>query len=105
MLSKSLLLQVKALVLAQTIEASKKPLLVLTGAGIEEFKLYNDLPYFSKYPIVELASWEMLPSENIAPSPDIVGARFKALQPSRNKRALYRFEHAAGRTAKGFSPK
>ncbi len=69
----------KALVLAQSIEASKKPLLVLTGAGIEEFKLYNDLPLFSKHPIVELASWEMLPSENVAPSPDIVGARFKAL--------------------------
>ncbi|MCE5293564.1 MAG: DEAD/DEAH box helicase, partial [Chlamydiales bacterium] len=69
----------KALVLAKSIEASQKPLLVLTGAGIEEFKLYNDLPFFSKYPIIELASWEMLPSENVAPSPDIVGARFKAL--------------------------
>lgn len=70
----------KALLLARAIEASNKPLLVLTGAGVEEFKLYNDLPFFSKHPIVELASWEMLPSENIAPSPDIVGSRFKALQ-------------------------
>ncbi len=69
----------KALVLSHLIETSNKPLLVLTGAGVEEFKLYNDLPYFSKHPIVELAAWEMLPSENVAPSPDIVGSRFKAL--------------------------
>jgi len=80
LLLESLTPPTKALVLAKAIEATKRPLIVLTGAGVEEFKLYNDLPFFSKFPIVELASWEMLPSENIAPSPDIVGARFKAIK-------------------------
>lgn len=69
----------KALVLAESCHVAKKSLLILTGAGIEEFKLYNDLPLFSTHEIIELPAWEVLPSENIAPSPDIVGARFQAL--------------------------
>src|SRR5947207_2256951 len=70
----------KAAVLAESARRANKSLLVLTGAGVEEFKLYNDLPFFSSHEIIELAAWEVLPSENIAPSPDIVGARFQALE-------------------------
>jgi transcription-repair coupling factor (superfamily II helicase) len=70
----------KALLISKLIQETKKSLLVLTGAGIEEFKLYNDIPFFSSYKIVELAAWETLPSENIPPSPDIVGSRYRALK-------------------------
>ncbi len=70
----------KACVIANIAKAAHKPVIVLTGAGIEEFKLFSDLPFFSAYPIIELPAWETLPSENIAPSPDIVGARLRALQ-------------------------
>ncbi|MBS0654802.1 MAG: transcription-repair coupling factor [Verrucomicrobia bacterium] len=70
----------KALLLAHCAEISKKSLLILTGAGIEEFTLYNDLPLFSSYKTLEFPAWETLPSENIAPSPDIVGARIQVLR-------------------------
>jgi len=70
----------KALAIDQLVTNSQKSTLVLTGAGVEEFKLYNDLPFFSAYPLVELAAWETLPSENISPSPDIVGSRYNALK-------------------------
>lgn len=79
----------KALVIAETARRANKSVLVLTGAGIEEFKLYNDLPFFSSHPIVELAAWEVLPSENIAPSPDIVGSRFMALDTLSKKTGPY----------------
>ena len=79
LLLEDLIAPAKALVIAETALRAKKSVLVLTGAGVEEFKLYNDLPFFSAHPIVELAAWEVLPSENVAPSPDIVGARFRAL--------------------------
>lgn len=79
----------KALVISQALEASNLPILILTGAGVEEFKLYNNLPFFSNRPIIELASWEMLPAENVAPSPDIVGARFKALHTIKETKGPY----------------
>src|SRR5262245_49926910 len=69
----------KALAIERLVTSSQKSTLVLTGAGVEEFKLYNDLPFFSSYPLVELTAWETLPSENIPPSPDIVGSRYTAL--------------------------
>ena len=69
----------KAFLIALAQEKSKKSILVITGAGPEEFKLFNDIPFFSQEKIVELPAWETLPSENIAPSPDIVGSRITAL--------------------------
>lgn len=69
----------KAFLTSKLVDETKRTCLVLTGAGIEEFKLYNDLPFFSSHTIVELAAWETLPSENIPPSPDIVGSRYRAL--------------------------
>ncbi len=70
----------KAFFAAFSHEATQKPLLILTGAGSEEFQLYNNLPFFVNKQVVELPAWETLPSENIAPSPDIVGARYTALK-------------------------
>src|SRR6185295_9172731 len=71
---------VKACITAEASRIKNAPLLVITGAGPEEFKLYNDLPFFTKNPLIELSAWETLPSENVAPSPDIVGSRFQALK-------------------------
>lgn len=70
----------KAFVAAFASHVTQKSCLLLTGAGVEEFKLYNDLPFFTKRPLIELQAWETLPSENIAPSPDIVGSRYRSLQ-------------------------
>lgn len=70
----------KACCLSLIQEATQKQLLLITGAGPEEFRLFNDLPFFSNSSLVELPAWETLPSENIPPSPDIVGERFKALK-------------------------
>jgi transcription-repair coupling factor (superfamily II helicase) len=74
-----LLPSAKAFVAAEACHLTKKSLLIITGAGSEEFKLFNDLPFFAKEKLIELPSWETLPSENIAPSPDIVGSRYQAL--------------------------
>ncbi len=56
-----------------------KHLLIITGAGVEETRLFQDFSYFTDRPIVEFPAWETLPSENIPPSPDIVGERYQAL--------------------------
>src|SRR5258708_11077997 len=76
----------KAFVTARALAGTKKSILIITGAGPEEFKLYNDLPFFTNAPLIELPAWETLPSEKVAPSPDIVGARYKALLQLANKK-------------------
>lgn len=70
----------KALLSAIAQKATHKHLLILTGASQEEIKLFHDFDFFTNYPIVDFPAWETLPSENIAPSPDIVGERYKVLQ-------------------------
>ena len=70
----------KAYVTSLLQQATDKSVLILTGTGQEEFKLFHDLPFFGTKKLIELAAWETLPGENIAPSPDIVGARFQALE-------------------------
>ncbi len=42
-------------------------------------KLMSDFPYFGFKPL-EFPAWETLPSEEIPPSPDIVGERYRVLQ-------------------------
>ena len=80
LLFEQLLPPAKAFLATRFVDTLKRSTLILTGAGIEEFKLYNDIPFFSSHTIVELPAWETLPSENIPPSPDIVGSRYRALQ-------------------------
>ena len=79
-LFEELLPSAKAYLLSHIADLTDRPLLILTGAGPEEFKLYNDLPFFSKKPLIEIPAWETLPCENIPPSPDIVGSRYKAFR-------------------------
>lgn len=68
----------KAALIAEIVKRRGGSVLVVTG-GVREGKLYDDLPFFTNCPVLELPAWETLPSEAIAPSPDIVGERFEAL--------------------------
>ena len=70
----------KAWALAKASSELGKDLLVLTGEGQEESRLLQNIEFFVSKPPIALPSWETLPSERIAPSADIVGARQKALQ-------------------------
>ncbi len=69
----------KALVAALAQQATGKHVLILTGASVEETKLYHDFALFTERSVVDYPAWETLPSENIAPSPDIVGERYRIL--------------------------
>lgn len=68
----------KALILAFLAKVLKRPVIFISE-NIEEGQYLENLPLLCDnsfhYP-----SWETLPTENIPPSPDIVGMRFKVLQ-------------------------
>lgn len=70
----------KAFMISLAQQVTGKHILILTGASQEESRLFHDFAYFSERPVVEFPAWETLPSENIAPSPDVVGERYKVLQ-------------------------
>lgn len=70
----------KAWLLAKAFSSLGKNLLVLTGEGQEESRLLQNIEFFVATHPIELPSWETLPSERVAPSADIVGARQKAFQ-------------------------
>lgn len=70
----------KALIAALAQQATGKNVLILTGASQEEIRLFHDFALFTDRPVVDFPSWETLPSENIPPSPDIVGERYKTLK-------------------------
>ena len=69
----------KALIASIAAKATGKNILILTGASLEEVRLFQDFKPFTDLPIVDFPAWETLPSENIAPSPDIVGDRYQVL--------------------------
>jgi transcription-repair coupling factor (superfamily II helicase) len=60
--------------IAQTI---KKPLLIVSGSTDD--RLLDDLSFFPLPAVSDFPSWETLPGEEIAPSPDLVGKRFQVL--------------------------
>lgn len=70
----------KALIAALAQQATGKHILLLTGASQEEIRLFHDFTLFTDRPVVDFPSWETLPSENIPPSPDIVGERYQVLK-------------------------
>lgn len=70
----------KALVAALAVHTTGKNVLIITGGSQEEIKLFHDLSFFTDTPVVDFPSWETLPSENIPPSPDIVGERYEVLK-------------------------
>lgn len=69
----------KALVAALAQQATGKNILILTGASQEEVRLYHDFAYFTERPVVDFPAWETMPAEQIPPSPDVVGERYKVL--------------------------
>lgn len=69
----------KALLATIASQTTGKNILILTGASIEEVRLYHDFKLFSDLPVLDFPAWETLPSENIPPSPDIVGDRYQTL--------------------------
>ncbi|MCH9614828.1 MAG: Transcription-repair-coupling factor [Chlamydiia bacterium] len=52
----------------------------------DSMRLYEDLRFFASCPVFHFPSWETLPSENISPSPDIIGRRFEILHTLLNTR-------------------
>lgn len=68
----------KAACIALAASCTKKPILVLTATGHEEYSLFFDIPLFTSQALIELQAWETLPQERVAPSPDIVGSRFSS---------------------------
>lgn len=70
----------KALIIALAQAATKKNVLILTGAGQEESRLYHDLTFLADVPVLDFPAWETLPNEDIPPSPDIVGERYDVLR-------------------------
>lgn len=68
----------KAALLKLIFEATKKSIVIITSEA-RESKLLDDCPYFKLENIFDFPSWETLPGEEIAPSPDIVGKRFEIL--------------------------
>ena len=61
-------------------EATGKNILIITGKVKEESRIYDDFPMFYDGLVEDFPSWETLPSENITPSPDIVGERYRILK-------------------------
>lgn len=70
----------KALIASVAQQATGKHVLILTGASQEEMRLFHDFSLFTNRPVIDFPAWETLPSESIAPSPDIVGERYKVLR-------------------------
>ena len=68
----------KALITLIASKYLKKNVLILTE-GERQSHLMDDLSYFSSLPLFNFPSWETLPGEKIAPSPDIIGKRFEIL--------------------------
>lgn len=70
----------KAFIAALAQRVTGKHILLLTGGSVEETRLFHDFPLFTDVQVVDFPAWETLPSETIAPSPDIVGERYNLLQ-------------------------
>lgn len=79
----------KALIASLAQQITGKHVLILTGTSQEEVRLFHDFPLFTDRKVIDYPAWETLPSESIAPSPDIVGERYKALYEISEKKEPY----------------
>ncbi|MFN4173880.1 MAG: transcription-repair coupling factor, partial [Parachlamydiaceae bacterium] len=78
----------KAAIAALAQELSKKNVLIISGQSTEEMRLFHDFSLFTKCKVIDFPAWETLPSEQIAPSPDIVGERYQVLREIENEPAI-----------------
>src|ERR1700733_5590653 len=69
----------KALLTTLAMNATGKHVVILTG-GAAETRLFDDFPYFADIAPLEFPAWETLPSEELPPSQDIVGERYRILR-------------------------
>lgn len=69
----------KALLAALSQTASQKNVLIITAAARED-RLQEDLKCFFKDTILDFPAWETLPTEQVLPSPDIIGERYDTLR-------------------------
>ncbi|MBI3901071.1 MAG: transcription-repair coupling factor, partial [Chlamydiia bacterium] len=67
----------KALLTTLALHATQKHIVILTS---RERHLFDDFFYFSGQDPLEFPAWETLPSEEVPPSPDIVGERYRVLR-------------------------
>ena len=70
----------KACLAALAQKITGKHIVILTGGSLEESRLYHDFAYFTDRKVYDLPSWETLPTDEVPPSPDIVGERYKVLK-------------------------
>ena len=80
LLLEGLLPSSKAAVVSLVQAFTGKHVLILTSSSQEEDRLLQDFPLFTDRPLLDFPAWDTLPSENIPPSPDTVGARYQLLQ-------------------------
>lgn len=67
----------KAALVHELRKATAKHILIISSGSGD--RLYEDLAYFAVPGLVDFPSWETLPGEEIAPSPDLVGKRLEVL--------------------------
>lgn len=79
LLCERLSISMKVALIAEAFRLTGKSVLVLTGEGQEASTFIQNLEFFALNSPIEFPSWETLPQERIAPSPEIVGARARAL--------------------------
>jgi transcription-repair coupling factor (superfamily II helicase) len=71
----------KALILSLAHQVLDQHVVILTAGGSSsESRLLDDCAYFAEKNPLEFPAWESLPTEEIPPSPDIVGERYRVLR-------------------------
>ncbi len=78
----------KAAIAALAQDLTKKNVLIISGQSTEEMRLFHDFALFTQSKVIDFPAWETLPSEQIAPSPDIVGERYQVLREIENEPAI-----------------
>jgi transcription-repair coupling factor (superfamily II helicase) len=70
----------KAILASIAKQASGKNIFIVTGRAKEKNLLFEDFSLFHEGEVYDFPAWETLPTENVPPSPDIVGERYTILR-------------------------
>ena len=74
----------KAALIGLIAKVTKKHVLVIGSTSDD--RLFDDVSYFASSAALDFPSWETLPGEEIAPSPDLVGKRLEVLHKIMNSK-------------------